>query len=160
MEKHEQRNHHGDLVVPVELKSDDARLPNYDHKGLGNGRENAGADMYSSENVRLEPGESAIVPVGVGISIPVGYGGFVHPRSSLSGKGLVVIPNSPGTIDPGYIGEVKVCLLNLSKKAVDINEGDRTAQLVVQKVEHCEFVVVDKLDDSTRGEGGFGSTGS
>ena len=94
MEKHEQRNQHGDLVVPVELKSDDAKLPNYDHKGLGNGRENAGADMYSSKNVRLEPGEAAIVPVGVGIAIPVGYGGFVHPRSSLSGKGLCLLYTS------------------------------------------------------------------
>jgi len=120
----------------------------------------AGADLTSAEAVRLEPGRRALVSTGLRIALPEGYAAFVVPRSGLAAKHGITIVNSPGTIDAGYRGEIKVALLNTDlDEAYDIAVGDRIAQLIVMPVPPVRFVPVDDLPDSVRGEGGFGSSG-
>lgn len=129
-------------------------LPAYAHAG------DAGADLTTTVDVRLEPGERALVPTGLAVALPEGYVALVHPRSGLAARFGVSIVNAPGTVDAGYRGEVKVCLVNLDpREPVVLHRGDRIAQLVVQRVEHARFVEVDVLPGSTRGDGGYGSTG-
>lgn len=132
----------------------DVPLPAYAHPG------DAGADLVTTVDVRLEPGERAMVPTGVAIALPEGYVALVHPRSGLAARFGVSIVNAPGTVDAGYRGEVKVVLVNLDPRdAVELRRGDRVAQLVIQRVEHARFVEVDALPGSARGDGGYGSTG-
>jgi dUTP pyrophosphatase len=120
----------------------------------------AGADLSAADDVDLAPGERAIVRTGIAIALPVGYAAFVHPRSGLAAKHGVTLVNAPGTIDSGYRGEIKVILLNTdSALPVSLRRGDRIAQLVVQRVEHVRFREVTALPGSSRGDGGFGSTG-
>ena len=107
----------------------------------------------------LEPGQIAIVPTGLAIAIPNGYEGQVRPRSGLATKRGVTVPNAPGTIDADYRGELRVALINLSRESQTIEHGDRIAQLVIAPVAMCEVVVVEELDQTVRGVGGFGSTG-
>lgn len=129
-------------------------LPHYAHPG------DAGADLVSAEALRLAPGERALVPTGVRIALPDGYVAFVVPRSGLAAKHGITIVNSPGTVDAGYRGEIKVSLLNTdSSSAYDVAVGDRIAQLIIMPVTRATFIPVDELPDSTRGDGGFGSTG-
>lgn len=129
-------------------------LPHYAHPG------DAGADLVAAEAVRLEPGERALVPTGVRIALPDGYAAFVVPRSGLAAKHGITIVNSPGTVDAGYRGEIKVSLLNTdSSSAYDVAVGDRIAQLILMPVTRANFIPVDELPDSARGAGGFGSTG-
>lgn len=129
-------------------------LPAYAHPG------DAGADLVAAEAVRLEPGERALVPTGVRIALPDGYAAFVVPRSGLAAKHGITIVNSPGTVDAGYRGEIKVSLLNTdSSSAYDVAVGDRIAQLIIMPVTRARFIPVDELDDSARGASGFGSTG-
>jgi dUTP pyrophosphatase len=129
-------------------------LPTYAHPG------DAGADLVTTVDVRLEPGRRALVPTGIALALPEGYVGLVHPRSGLAARHGVAIVNAPGTIDAGYRGEVKVLLVNLDPETpVDLLRGDRVAQLVVQRVEHARFVQVGELPGSVRGTGGYGSTG-
>lgn len=129
-------------------------VPVYAHPG------DAGADLVSSESVRLEPGARALVGTGVRIALPDGYAAFVVPRSGLAAKHGITIVNAPGTIDAGYRGEIKVALLNTdTREAYDIAVGDRIAQLIVMPVPRVRFLPVDDLPDTARGEGGFGSTG-
>jgi dUTP pyrophosphatase len=129
-------------------------LPSYAHPG------DAGADLTTTVDVHLEPGERAMVPTGVGIALPDGYAAFVHPRSGLAARCGLSIVNAPGTIDAGYRGEVKVMLVNLDpREPVSLSRGDRIAQLVVQRVERARFVEVEHLPGSDRGDGGYGSTG-
>ena len=129
--------------------------PSYAHPG------DAGADLRSAEAVRLEPGERRMVGTGVSIALPEGYAAFVVPRSGLAAKHGITIVNAPGTVDAGYRGEIKVALLNTDREAAfDIAVGDRIAQLIVMPVARARFLPVDALPDSSRGEGGFGSTGS
>lgn len=129
-------------------------LPVYAHPG------DAGADLVASESVRLEPGERALVGTGVRIALPEGYAAFVVPRSGLAAKHGITIVNSPGTIDAGYRGEIKVALLNTdAREAFDVAVGDRIAQLILMPVPRANFIAVDELPDSVRGDGGFGSTG-
>jgi dUTP pyrophosphatase len=100
------------------------------------------------------------VPTGIAIALPDGYAAFVHPRSGLSSKHGVTVVNAPGTIDAGYRGEIKVPLINLDAKTpLRIARGDRIAQLIIQKVAQADFDIVESLDVSDRGAGGFGSTG-
>lgn len=128
--------------------------PSYAHPG------DAGADLVATEAFRLEPGERALVPTGVRIALPDGYAAFVVPRSGLATKHGITIVNSPGTVDAGYRGELKVTLLNTDRdSAYDVAVGDRIAQLVIVPVVRAEFIPVDALPESVRGEGGFGSTG-
>jgi dUTP pyrophosphatase len=129
-------------------------LPAYAHPG------DAGADLVTTVDVDLAPGERALVPTGVAIALPAGYAAFVHPRSGLAARLGVSIVNTPGTIDAGYRGEIKVLLVNHDPRAeVRLARGDRIAQLVVQQVERARFVEVDRLPGSDRGDGGYGSTG-
>lgn len=131
-----------------------AVLPGYAHPG------DAGADLVAAEAVHLEPGERALVPTGVSIALPDGYAAFVVPRSGLAAKHGISIVNSPGTVDAGYRGEIKVSLINTdTKSAYDVAVGDRIAQLIIMPVTRATFIPVDVLPDSVRGAGGFSSTG-
>ena len=131
-----------------------AVVPGYAHPG------DAGADLVAAEAVRLEPGERALVATGVRIALPDGYAAFVVPRSGLAAKHGISIVNSPGTVDAGYRGEIKVSLINTdSRSAYDVAVGDRIAQLIIMPVTRATFIPVDELPGSVRGEGGFGSTG-
>lgn len=128
--------------------------PRYAHPG------DAGADLVASKAVRLEPGARALVGTGVRIALPEGYAAFVVPRSGLAAKHGITIVNSPGTVDAGYRGEIKVSLLNTdSSSAYDVAVGDRIAQLIIMPVTRANFIPVTELPDSARGAGGFGSTG-
>jgi dUTP pyrophosphatase len=129
-------------------------MPHYAHPG------DAGADLVSAEAVRLEPGERALIATGVRIALPDGYLAFVVPRSGLAAKHGITIVNSPGTVDAGYRGEIKVSLLNTdSSSAYDVAVGDRIAQLIIMPVTRANFIPVEELPDSARGAAGFGSTG-
>lgn len=139
------------LILRVD---EDVPVPSYAHPG------DAGADLTSTVDVRLDPGERALVPTGIRLALPDGYVALVHPRSGLAARCGVSIVNAPGTVDAGYRGEVKVLLINLDPaEPVQIRRGDRIAQLVVQRVERARFVEVQRLPDSARGDGGYGSTG-
>lgn len=129
-------------------------LPSYAHPG------DAGADLRSRESFELQPGERRLVGTGVAISLPIGYVAFVHPRSGLAAQHGISIVNTPGTVDAGYRGEIKVCLINTDRtRAVSIARGDRIAQLIIQPVSLATFVQVGELPSSARGIGGYGSTG-
>lgn len=129
-------------------------MPSYAHPG------DAGADLVSSVDLTLGPGERALVPTGIALALPEGFVALVHPRSGLAAKHGISIVNTPGTIDAGYRGEIKVLLINHDREtAVDVRRGDRIAQLVIQRFERALFVEVDTLPDSARGAGGYGSTG-
>jgi dUTP pyrophosphatase len=144
----------GRVEVLITRLDEDVPLPSYSHPG------DAGADLVTTVDVHLEPGERALVPTGVALALPDGYVGLVHPRSGLAAKLGVSIVNAPGTVDAGYRGEISVLLINLDPaKPVDLSRGDRVAQLVVQQVEKARFVEVDRLPGSARGAGGYGSTG-
>jgi dUTP pyrophosphatase len=119
----------------------------------------AGLDLRASEFVTLEPGERRLVPTGLAVAIPEGHAGFVLPRSGLAMHKGVTVLNAPGLIDSGYRGELKVLLINHGAEAVSIDRGERIAQLVVQPVARARLVEEERLPDSARGEGGFGSTG-
>jgi dUTP pyrophosphatase len=143
-------------VVDIALRRLDLGLPppSYAHPG------DAGADLFTTLDVTLAPGERAMVPTGIAIALPEGYVALVHPRSGLAARHGVSIVNSPGTVDAGYRGEIKVLLVNLdSATSVTLSRGDRIAQLVVQRFETASFVEVDALPESERGAGGYGSTG-
>ena len=129
-------------------------LPSYAHPG------DAGADLTTAEDVELGPGERALVRTGLAIALPDGYAAFVHPRSGLAARHGVTLVNAPGTVDAGYRGEIKVTLLNTDRnRPVSFRRGDRIAQLVIQRVERAVFHEVTVLPGSSRGDGGFGSTG-
>ncbi|GAA1396588.1 dUTP diphosphatase [Pseudonocardia kongjuensis] len=120
----------------------------------------AGADLVTTEDLVLAPGERALVGTGVAIALPAGFAGFVHPRSGLAARCGLSIVNAPGTVDAGYRGEIKVCLVNLDPaEPVTLRRGDRIAQLVVQRIETARFVEVPALPESARGVAGHGSTG-
>ena len=120
----------------------------------------AGADLCAAESLTIQPGERALVSTGVSIALPDGFAAFVVPRSGLAAKHGITVLNSPGTVDAGYRGEVKVTLLNTDRNdAFEIAVGDRIAQMIVMPVTRAVFVPVAELPDSVRGSGGFGSTG-
>ena len=142
------------VEILVTRLDDGVPLPSYAHPG------DAGADLTTTVDVRLGPGERAMVPTGIGVALPEGYVALVHPRSGLAARFGVSIVNAPGTVDAGYRGEVKVMLINLDPaEPVELQRGDRIAQLVIQQVERARFVEVDRLPESVRGDGGYGSTG-
>jgi dUTP pyrophosphatase len=119
----------------------------------------AGLDLYAAEAVTIEPGARALIPTGIALAIPEGYAGFVLPRSGLALRHGLTALNTPGLVDSGYRGEIKVLLINHDRAAATIARGDRIAQLVIQRVEHADLVEVDELPASERGAGGFGSSG-
>ena len=129
-------------------------LPAYANPG------DAGLDLYSAQDVVIECGRRATIPTGIAIALPKGYAGFVQPRSGLAAKRGLSIVNTPGLVDSGYRGELKVIAINTdSETPVRIERGDRIAQLVVQAVPIVDLQEVEELDSTERGEGGFGSTG-
>ncbi|HET9501188.1 MAG TPA: dUTP diphosphatase [Marmoricola sp.] len=142
------------LEVAVQRLDPDLPVPSYAHPG------DAGADLCAREDVTLAPGERRLVPTGIALALPEGYVGLVHPRSGLAFRSGLSIVNAPGTIDAGYRGEIKVCLVNLDPHvAIVLHRGDRIAQLVIQRHETATFVDTAALPDSARGTGGYGSTG-
>jgi len=143
------------LDVPVRCLDPDLALPAYAHLG------DAGVDLLAREGARLAAGGGrALVPTGIAIALPEGYAGFVQPRSGLALRHGVTCLNTPGLIDCGYRDELKVILVNTDPEHdYEVHRGDRIAQLVVQRVEQIALRVVDVLPDTSRGGGGFGSTG-
>lgn len=129
-------------------------VPSYATQG------DAGADLVTTTDVVIPPGERTIVGTGVAIALPDGYAAFVHPRSGLAARVGLSVVNTPGTIDSGYRGEIRICLINHDlREPIELRRGDRIAQLVVQRVEHAVFREVAELDATRRGAGGYGSTG-
>nr|WP_221767559.1 dUTP diphosphatase [Nocardioides sp. LS1] len=142
------------LTVDVVRLDTELPLPSYAHPG------DAGADLLTTVDVTLAPGERAMVPTGIALALPDGYVALVHPRSGLAARHGLSIVNTPGTIDAGYRGEVKVMLINHDpREPIELRRGDRIAQLVIQRFERAHFVEVGELPDSARGDGGYGSTG-
>jgi dUTP pyrophosphatase len=141
--------------IILKVKKLDASLPDPAYARAGD----AGIDLYSKIDIILAPLSRALVPTGIALSIPHGYAGFVQPRSGLAAKHGIGIVNSPGLIDSGYRGEVCVILINTDREAnYHIKKADRICQLVIKKVEHVDIKIVNELDDTERGGGGFGST--
>ncbi len=147
----------GEVDPPtVALKRLDPGLPvpKRAHEG------DAGVDLHITADASLAPGQRLVVGTGIAVALPFGMVGLVHPRSGLAAKSGLSIVNAPGTIDAGYRGEIKVCLINLDpNESIELVRGDRIAQLLVQKVELVSFVEVETLDDTVRGTGGYGSSG-
>jgi dUTP pyrophosphatase len=142
------------VTSSIEILISAENVPAYAHPG------DAGADLLAAESLTLEPGERRMVGTGVSVALPDGHAAFVVPRSGLAAKHGITVLNSPGTVDAGYRGEIKVILLNTdSRVPYDIAVGDRIAQLIVMPVTRAVFVPVQTLPGSDRGEGGFGSTG-
>jgi dUTP pyrophosphatase len=142
------------LDVLVRRVDPDVPLPAYAHAG------DAGADLVTTVDVELAPGERAVLSTGIAVALPEGYAAFVHPRSGLAARCGVALVNAPGTIDAGYRGEVQVVVVNLDpRQPVTFRRGDRIAQLVLQRVEKARFREVAVLPESVRGDGGLGSTG-
>ncbi len=142
------------MAETVEVLITAQNVPSYSHPG------DAGADLSSAESLTLAPGERATVATGVSVALPAGFVAFVVPRSGLASKHGITIVNSPGTVDAGYRGEIKVTLLNTDTTTpFDIAVGDRIAQIIVMPVSQARFIPVEKLPASERGESGFGSTG-
>ena len=142
------------LEVPVVRLDPGLPLPAYAHPG------DAGADLVTAVDVVLQPGERVVVPTGLALALPEGYVALVHPRSGLAARHGLSIVNTPGTVDAGYRGEIKVLLVNHDpREPVELRRGDRIAQLVVQRFETARFVEVKVLPESVRGAGGYGSTG-
>jgi dUTP pyrophosphatase len=143
-----------DVVDNVEVLIASGRVPEYAHPG------DAGADLHSAEEHVLAPGERITVGTGVSIALPDGYVAFVVPRSGLAMRHGITIVNSPGTVDAGYRGEIRITLLNTdAQQSFTIEPGDRIAQLIVMPVSRARFIPVQSLPGSQRGSAGFGSTG-
>ncbi len=141
-------------MIAVQQLDPDLPLLDYAHPG------DAGADLLSTVDVTLAPGERALVPTGIAIALPDGFVALVHPRSGLAARHGLSIVNTPGTVDAGYRGEIKVLLINHDPAdTIVLKRGDRIAQLVIQRFERARFQAVDALPDSVRGSGGYGSTG-
>lgn len=142
------------VEVLVQRLDPELPMPAREHPG------DAGLDLRSRLDVRLEPGGRSLVPTGIAIALPSGFAAFVHPRSGMALRHGVTVLNAPGTIDAGYRGEISIILVNHDRfEAFDIARGDRIAQLIVSPVVTAAMVEVSDLPGSHRGSGGFGSTG-
>ncbi len=143
-----------ELKVLIKRVDPTVPLPTYAKGG------DAGADLVTTKDFTLAPGQRQLIPTGISIALPDGYVALVHPRSGLAIKHGVTLVNTPGTIDAGYRGEIACILINHdANESISFKKGDRIAQLVIQKVERADFVEVEELPGSGRGSGGFGSTG-
>ena len=143
------------MELPFKRLDPEVALPGHAHQG------DAGLDLRSAVDVEVAPGERAMVPTGLAVAIPDGYAGLVLPRSGLASRQGLTLANAPGLIDAGYRGEVICAVVNLDRhETVKIARGDRIAQLVIVAVPEVRSVLVEELPRSTRGEGGFGSTGT
>jgi dUTP pyrophosphatase len=142
------------IEIQIKLLDKDLPMPRYQHEG------DAGLDLPSRVDFVLEPGERAMIPTGIAVAIPRGYAGFVLPRSGLAARHGIALVNSPGLVDSGYRGEMAIIMINTDpREPFHIKRGDRIAQLVIQKVVEATTVEVSELDETSRGGGGFGSTG-
>lgn len=142
------------LQFLIKKLHEDAVIPAYANPG------DAATDLVSIEDAVLQPGERRLFSTGIALALPEGHAAFIQPRSGSAAKHGISVVNTPGLIDSGYRGEIKVILINLDpNRAFNVTKGDRIAQMVIQKVETPTFKEVDALPESVRGEGGFGSTG-
>ncbi len=141
--------------ILIKRLSKKVSLPKYETSG------SSGMDLAANVDAKIEinPGETAIIPTGLELSIPSGFEAQIRPRSGLAAKKKITVLNTPGTIDADYRGEVKVILINLSKNIFSVEFGDRIAQMVICPIEQINLQEVDNLDNTKRGSGGFGSTG-
>jgi len=142
------------MKLRIRKLHEDAIMPKYAHGP----DEDAGMDLCSVADALLEPNVPQAVPTGLSIELPPGFEAQIRPRSGLAFKHAISVPNSPGTIDPGYRGEVKVILINLGRAPYQVHKGDRIAQMVIARYEAVE-IEEGELSDTTRGAGGFGSSG-
>ena len=142
-------------MINVKIKRIDSKaiLPSYANPG------DAGMDIHSMEDKRIYPGETVLIKTGLCIEIPENYEAQIRPRSGLALNNGITVLNSPGTIDSGYRGEIKIILINHSGKLFEIKQGMRIAQMVISPIIRAEIIEVISLVDSERGQGGFGSTG-
>jgi dUTP pyrophosphatase len=141
------------VKVRVKRLSTDAKIPKAAKSG------DVAFDLFSTIDYELRPGERFAVPTGIAVEIPPGYEGQVRPRSGLALKEGVTVLNAPGTVDSGYRGEVKTIMVNHNDESFMITKGMRISQLAIRPVPEVEFIEVDELSETERGEGGFGSTG-
>lgn len=141
------------MEIAIKRLTENAKIPTY------GSAEAAGADLYATEDATVAPGEKTVVHTGVAVAIPQGYAGFIYARSGLATKRDLAPANMVGVIDSDYRGELMVSLRNYGKETRHIEKGERVAQLVITPVVQAEFCLADLLEDTTRGEGGFGSTG-
>ena len=142
------------LEIAVQKLNADVKMPGYAHDG------DAGLDLYSTIDHVLRPGERVLIPTGLKMAIPHGYEGQVRPKSGLALKHGLTVLNTPGTVDAPYRGEVGVILINLDPgNSYEIKKGEKVAQMVFNKVEYAAFTEAAELNVTTRGEGGYGSTG-
>lgn len=142
------------MEMPIKRLDEGLPLPQYAHEG------DAGLDLFSAVDVTIEPGQRVLIPTGIAVAIPEGFAGFVQPRSGLAIRNGLSLVNTPGLIDSHYRGEIKVIAINLDpEEPIVIERGQKTAQLVIQAVERVDLKEVDDLDETVRGDGGFGSTG-
>jgi dUTP pyrophosphatase len=142
--------------MEVLIKRLDASVPIPSYAKAGD----AGADLATRIDFTIQPGERMLVPTGISIALPNGYVALVHPRSGLAIKHGISMVNTPGTVDAGYRGELQVILINHDlTQPISFKKGDRIAQLIIQKVEHAQFIEVENLPGSERSADGFGSTG-
>lgn len=141
------------LDVKVKILNTDAIIPKYQTN------EAAGFDLHSVDEKTIKAGERDVVKTGLAVALPRGYELQVRPRSGLALKNGITVLNTPGTVDSDYRGELMVILLNTSKEDFVIKKGDRIAQAVIKEILQADFAVVDELDSTERGSGGFGSTG-
>jgi dUTP pyrophosphatase len=142
------------MIVKVKKLENDAILPQYAHPG------DAGLDLFANEHAEIGPGDSRMVKTGISIELPKGTEAQVRPRSGLSAKHAITVLNTPGTIDEGYRGEVCVILINHGKKPFVVENGMKIAQMVIAPVLTVDVEEVTELSDTSRGVGGFGSTGN
>lgn len=140
-------------ILKIKCINKKAKLPEYAHPG------DAGLDLFSVENVEIEPGDTALIKTGIIIELPESTEAQVRPRSGLALKHKITVLNTPGTIDEGYRGEIGVILINHGKERFKVEEGMKIAQMVIKPVLRVDIVNVDEINDTKRGEGGFGSTG-
>ncbi|MDF1542445.1 MAG: dUTP diphosphatase [Anaerosomatales bacterium] len=144
----------GPVRLPIKRVDTGLPLPAYAHEG------DAGLDLFATEPITLRPFERGLVPTGIAVAIPEGYAGFVQPRSGLALRTGLSLVNTPGLIDSHYRGEIKVIAINLDPEtSISLARGDKIAQLVIQPVARVQLSEVESLDETVRGEGGFGSTG-
>ena len=139
--------------VKIRKISPDAKMQKFEHAG------DAGFDLFANEEATLRPLERKLIGTGIAIALPHGFEAQVRPKSGLAIEHGITMLNSPGTIDAGYRGEIKVIVINLGQKGYKIEKGRKICQLVFNKIEQPQIVEVDELDSTTRGHGGFGSTG-
>jgi dUTP pyrophosphatase len=141
------------MKVKIQKTHPEAKTPQYAHEG------DAGMDLYTTENTTIKPQETKTIPTGLKIQIEPGHEAQIRPKSGLAANHSITVLNTPGTIDAGYRGEIKVILINHGKQEYKIEKGQKIAQIVFKKTETAQIEEVTTLQETTRGEKGFGSTG-